>query len=955
MVKPSYILIQGARVHNLKNVSCQLPHQQFTVITGPSGSGKSSLAFDTLFAEGQRRYIESMSAYARQFLARMEKPDVDHIQHLLPAIALEQKNGVKNARSTVGSATEINDFLRFLFVAAGTMRCQQCQQPVQLNNPQQIQTQLQSLPVGSKLILLAPVKHSVQMQAQLLQNGFFRFYHNKAILDINDHQAVLQGLDCVDIVIDRFVLKDKPMAQRLRESIRNALALSQGVLDVVFPETGERQRFQNQYACQSCHQVYDTPSPHWFSFNNPLGACPVCEGYGRVIGLDLDKVIPNRALSLQQGAVHPFSRPAYQEVYGQLMEEAGKRNIPTDIAWQALSDEAKQFVIEGGGDYEGIRRFFEWMESKKYKVQVRVMLAKYRGYYLCAGCQGARLRPEALTVYIEQHNFSSLGNTPIAAVLSFFRELSITGGQDIAIQRLLEEIISRLSCLVEMGLGYLTLNRQFRTLSNGEAQRINLASALGSRLTDTLYVMDEPTVGLHARDTDRLLGILKSLCDQGNTVVVVEHDPEVMLAADYIIDMGPSGGHEGGHIVYEGTPEQLLRVSYSVTATWLSNPLFNGSGQQALERMPFATLEKRLLKTNPTGNWFEIQGAEGNNLKNITVRFPKASLVCVVGVSGSGKSTLIKQTLFTACEHSEARSLELEALPYRGINGLEEFRSVVLVDQTPLGRSARSNPVTYIKAYDEIRKLFAATRKAMSLGITAGHFSFNTPGGRCETCEGLGTLTIDMQFMADVTMQCHDCHGRRFNASVLTIDLNGMTIDQVLNMTIKEAIPFFSFSAKTQQKLMALDAIGLGYIQLGQSTSTLSGGETQRLKLASYLAEKPARLPNSNQPVLFLFDEPTKGLHMSDIQLLLKAFRNLIATGHSVVVIEHHIDFIAQSDYLIELGPEGGNLGGEIVCLGSPEQVMLNADSPTGKYLHKRYHSTALPVLCHTDKSKIKM
>lgn len=939
MSKPPHILIQGARVNNLKNVHCQLPHQQFTVITGPSGSGKSSLAFDTLFAEGQRRYIESMSSYARQFLARIEKPDVDQIQHILPAIALEQKNGVKNARSTVGTATEINDFLRLLFANIGVMRCAKCDALVHLDDPYQIQEKLQTLPIGSRVILTAPVSNAEFSPEQLTQQGFFRAWYDGSIVDFATHSEHLNTLDSVDIVIDRLILKDKPMGKRLLESVRNALSLSNGVVNAMLPNTNERLHFKTQYACQACHTVYQKPTANLFSFNSPIGACSSCEGYGRVIGIDLDKVIPNKNLSLAQGAVHPFTRPAYSEVADDLLAEARKQNIPVDLPWCELSDQEKTFVIDGSGDYEGIRTFFDWMETKKYKVHVRVMLAKYRGYYPCTSCQGARLKQEALSVYIQNQNLFTLGVMPVSDLLHFFDTLSLTEEQQAISKRLIEEVISRLRYLHQMGLGYLTLNRQFRTLSNGEAQRINLATALGSRLTDTLYVLDEPTIGLHARDTERLIHVLQALRDQGNTIVVVEHDPDVMLAADYIVDMGPSGGQDGGHILYEGTPALLLSTSGSLTAKYLSQPV------PSIERSAHApllaiALEKQLAKKSPENNWFEIQDAQGNNLKNITVRFPKHHLICVTGVSGSGKSTLIKQTLFAAYEHSQSRSVDIDELPHKSIVGLDDFKDVLLVDQSPLGRSARSNPVTYTKAYDDIRKEFALTRKAMRLGITPGHFSFNTPGGRCETCEGLGTLTIDMQFMADVTMQCTDCHGRRFNEAVLSIELNGKTVDTILDMTVSEAVEFFAFAPKVQKKLLPLSAIGLGYIRLGQATSTLSGGETQRLKLASYLSEKSGKKQtDKNSSMLFLFDEPTTGLHMSDIQLLLQAFRNLIAAGHSVLVIEHNIDFIAHADYLVELGPEGGDSGGTVVFCGTVADMMSSSHSPTGMHLKKRIPS----------------
>jgi excinuclease ABC subunit A len=662
-----------------------------------------------------------------------------------------------------------------------------------------------------------------------------------------------------------------------------------------------------------------------------LGACEACEGFGRIMGLDLDKVIPNKSLSLEQGAIHPFTKPAYAEGYDYIAKEAKKRKIPLNVPYEKLTDEQKAFLIDGDGDFDGIRGFFDWLESKKYKVHVRVFLAKYRGYYPCPECRGSRLRKDALNVLVGGKNLLEIGEMPIRDLVLFFEKLELSPTQEAVAGRLLREIRTRLQYLYDIGLGYLTLSRHFRTLSNGEAQRINLSASLGSALTDTLYVLDEPTVGLHARDTDRLIRILKNLRDLGNTIVLVEHDPEVMLEADHIIDLGPSGGDEGGRIIFEGTPKDLLKVNYSQTARYLNQP----------ELPPPPSLSKdranQKKKKAEEADYIEIRGARGNNLKNLTVRFPVNQLVCVTGVSGSGKSTLIKQTLFAAYEHSQSRSLQLDETPHDALVGLDRFKDVLLVDQSPPGRSARSNPVTYVKAYDDIRKLFAETRKAMVMGITPGHFSFNTPGGRCETCEGLGTLNIDMQFMADVVITCHDCQGRRFNPNVLSIEIDGRNINDILNMTVDDAITFFKNHRKILGKLRPLQEIGLGYLKLGQSTSTLSGGEAQRLKLASYL---PSGSEQSKDQYLFLFDEPTTGLHMADIALLVQAFRRLLAAGHSLIVIEHNIDFIAQTDYIVDLGPEGGDGGGHIVAEGPVADVMACESSHTGRFLKKRLLQT---------------
>jgi len=979
-MSPQEIKISGARVNNLKNVSVNLPHEQLSVITGPSGSGKSSLAFDTLYAEGQRRYIESMSSYARQFLARIEKPDVDNIQHILPAIALEQKNHVKNARSTVGTATEIYDFLRLLYASIGQTVCDVCGGDVSRADPFKIQKALQDYPEGAKVLLLAPVNLKEFSVADLIRQGFFRVYRYDEIQDLAQVQDELNSHETVRIVIDRLIIKHKALGARLLESIRNALVLGNGVIEVLTldakdaktpevkkegkkagkapatePDSEESsaensnvQRFQNEYSCLNCHKQFVEPFANLFSFNSPMGACPSCEGFGRIIGIDMDKVIPNKNLTLAQGAINPFTKPSYTEGYDYLAKEAKKRKIPLDVPWNQLADEQKAFVIDGGGQFDGVRGFFDWLETKKYKVHVRVMLAKYRGYSPCPDCLGSRLRREALNVFVNGKNILDLGEMPVSELEAFFDTLTLPPTHELIAARLLKEIQSRLHYLSGIGLTYLTLSRQFRTLSNGEAQRINLSAALGSGLTDTLYVLDEPTVGLHARDTDRLIHILQNLRDHGNTIVIVEHDPDVMLAADYIVDMGPAGGEEGGRIVYEGTPQGLLSVNYSLTARYLVNPALppmsaiSGTGKKAAASNGKAGKNGKSKAKTAEPQWEEaitIEGARGNNLKDLTVHFPKNQLVCVTGVSGSGKSTLIKQTLFAAYEHSQSRSLQLDEAPHDALLGLDGFKDVLLVDQSPPGRSARSNPVTYVKAYDDIRKLFAESRKAMILGIGPGHFSFNTTGGRCETCEGLGTLTIDMQFMADVTVVCHDCQGRRFNPNVLSVEVEGKNINDVLNLTVDESVEFFKSSRKIITKLKPLQEIGLGYLKLGQSTSTLSGGEAQRLKLASYLPAHHAdddEVSEAKEKYLFLFDEPTTGLHMADIALLVQAFRRLIAAGHSLIVIEHNIDFIAQTDYIVDMGPEGGDGGGQVVAQGSVMEIMENPDSETGKFLKQR-------------------
>ncbi|MBY0451064.1 MAG: excinuclease ABC subunit UvrA [Cyanobacteria bacterium] len=950
------IQIHRARTHTLKNITCRIPHAKLTVVTGPSGSGKSSLAFDTLYAEGQRRYIESMSSYARQFLERIEKPDVDRIDHILPAIALEQKNGAKNARSTVGTATDIYDYLRLLFAHLGQTRCQDCGKPVRRSTPEDIGKQLKkTVPDGSKCWVVAPVDRAYASLETLIQQGFFRFIQpadstvvELTLNQLNEPKSVWresllhQGRYLV--LIDRVVFRQKMDAkaqQRLQESLSQGFFWGQGRVELHVLEADKHpttiHAFQRDFACTGCQRVYQEPTPALFSFNSPLGACPTCEGFGRIIGLDLDKVIPNKHLSLKAGAVHPFNSPSNQEMLDALLKEAKKRKIPVDVPYHDLSEAHRAFVIDGGGEYEGIRGFFDWLETKRYKMHVRVMLAKYRDYSECPDCHGARLRPEALLVTIEGHTLWALCEWSITALNLFFKDLpeQLSQLEQKIASRLLLEIQTRLAYLQQVGLHYLTLSRQMRTLSGGEAQRIQLSTALGSALTDTLYVLDEPTVGLHARDTDRLLSVIVALRDLGNTMVVVEHDPQMIRGADYILDMGPCGGEEGGRIVFEGTYEDLIQNSFSKTAIALNS----GSGSGHVVAQPVSSADKKRARKAKSA--IEIMGASGNNLKNIDVSIPTGQLVGISGVSGSGKSTLIKQTLYAGYQRDKGAALTMEMAPCKALRGLDAFEDVILVDQSPPARSLRSNPVTYLKAYDEIRQLMASTREAMVLGLKATDFSFNTAGGRCPSCEGLGFITVDMQFMADVTVVCDTCSGQRFKQSVLSVPYKEKNIHQILELTVDEAMAFFKGQSRLCKKLAPLQRIGLGYLRLGQSTTTLSGGEAQRLKLAHYLKESENQQNTEKSsgkqgvclPSLFLFDEPTTGLHVSDIEVLVGVLKTLVSHGHSAVVIEHNLDFLAACDYLIDLGPDGGDAGGQVVATGTVAEIQACKASITGRYL----------------------
>jgi excinuclease ABC subunit A len=910
------IIIKGASLHNLKNINVVIPRNKLVVITGLSGSGKSSLAFDTLYAEGQRRYVESLSSYARQFLGRLDKPKVESIKGIAPAIAIEQKVNSTNPRSTVGTSTEVYDYLKLLFARIGRTYSPKSGQEVKKDTVADVVKHISNYEERTKLLLLAPflIEKGRTLEEKLnvlLQQGYSRILVDGDVLRIDEANLPKKPKDLF-LVVDRIITKnDEDYLNRLADSIQTSFYEGKGELFIEELDTNKRYHFSNKFELDGISFL--EPNPHLFSFNNPYGACPKCEGYGDVIGIDEDLVIPNTGLSIYENAIFPWRGESMSWYRDQLVNNSHKFDFPIHKPYFELSQEHKDLVWTGNKYFTGLNDFFAELESKAYKIQNRVMLSRYRGKTRCTVCKGKRLRPEANYVKVGNATITDLVELPLNKVRDFFTSLTLNEYDVVIAKRLLKEITSRLEFLSNVGLDYLTLNRKSNTLSGGESQRINLATSLGSSLVGSMYILDEPSIGLHPKDTERLIGVLKDLRDLGNTVIVVEHDEDIMKAADEIIDIGPEAGTHGGHVVATGTYNDILK-SNSLTADYL-----NGTKEIPLPD------KRRTWKYEAT-----IVGARENNLKNIDVTFPLGVFTAITGVSGSGKSTLIKKLLYPAML-KEVGGYGEKAGQFSELKGkFGNVKAIEFVDQNPIGRSSRSNPVTYIKAYDDIRSLFASQKLSKIRNYQAKHFSFNVDGGRCETCKGEGEVTIEMQFMADVHLQCETCQGKRFKKEVLEVKYGDKSIHDILTMTIDDAISFFDEQAelKVTRKLKPLQDVGLGYVQLGQSSSTLSGGEAQRIKLASFLVKS-----TSKDKVLFVFDEPTTGLHFHDINKLLKSFNALIEKGHSVIVIEHNMDLVKCADYIIDLGLEGGETGGQLLAYGTPEEVVKNKKSYTAKYL----------------------
>jgi excinuclease ABC subunit A len=913
--------IRGARVHNLKNISVDIPHNQLTVVTGVSGSGKSSLVFDTIYAEGQRRYVESLSAYARQFLERMEKPDVDEILGIAPPIAIKQKNTTRNPRSTVATSTELYDFFRLLWARVGRTYCPNCETRVQRDTVDQIAEVVLSQPEGSRWYVLFPVEVSGDTNKlrdhlfTLRAKGFNRLFQGGQTFEFSTPESLLD----IDFTKPLFALVDRiaissDLHQRIVDSVEICYREAGEVIFEPASSGPARIRFNEKFACKTCGLEFRDPEPGLFSFNNPTGACPRCQGFGNTIDYDMDLAIPDTSLSLEDGAVDPWNKPQHDWAWKHFKAEH-KGKVRFNVAFCDLYPEERGAVLTA------IREYFAEVEEKKYKVHVRVFLSRYRGYAQCPECHGSRLRKEALYIRVADKTMADVSRMNTAEAMHFFDTMEVSPEETAIAEKVLVEVRQRLKFLNDVGLHYITLDRLSSTLSGGEAQRIQLATCLGSRLVGACYVLDEPSIGLHARDTARLVHILEELRDLGNTIVVVEHDPDVMRSADHILDLGPGAGEHGGQVLFSGTYQALL----SDGASSLTSRYLKGEQTVVSRRKKRKPNPKRMLR---------VLGARANNLKHVDVDIPLDLMVAITGVSGSGKSTLVHEVIYKtlAARLGKENVVEdperSEKLQCKRIERTELLNDVLLVDQSPIGRTPRSNPVTYIKAFDLVREAFAATKESDRRGYTAGHFSFNIPGGRCEVCQGDGTVTVEMQFLADVELTCEECKGTRYKSSILEIRYKTLNIHEVLQLTVREAIGFFSEIPKLVARLKVLNDVGLGYLRLGQSATTLSGGEAQRVKLAGHLAAQ-----NSCKGTLFIFDEPTTGLHFDDITKLLDAFQRLIESGGSILIIEHNLDVIRSADWIIDLGPEGGNGGGRIVAQGSPEQVAKVLESYTGQFL----------------------
>ncbi|RJP74494.1 MAG: excinuclease ABC subunit UvrA [Ignavibacteriales bacterium] len=909
------IIVKGAREHNLKNLDIEIPRNKLVVFTGVSGSGKSSLVFDTIYAEGQRRYVESLSSYARQFLERINKPDVDFIFGICPAVAIEQKTGSRNTRSTVGTTTEIYDYLRLLYARIGKTICINCGKVVRKDTVGTVSEWLEEQTDDGKFYLGFPIHphegRNVKEEIDIIKKrGFVRLFVNNQLLDLSEDYKTPKKKENIFVVIDRFKIKKGKMRETLSESIETAFKEGEGRISIINAETNEVKSFNRFFEC--CGIRYEEPEPRFFSFNNPFGACPVCQGFGRTIGIDLNLVVPNPNLSLLEGAIAPWRTVKYSKHLRELVKTAKDHDIPINVPFKELNDEQVSKLRRGYPGFIGIDPFFEELESKTYKLHIRVLLSRYRGYTTCNACKGSRLRRETFQVKVEDKAIQDIVILSIEKALAFFKNVKLSEYDKAVGERLLLEITKRLTFLNDVGLGYLTLDRLSSTLSGGETQRINLATALGSSLIGTLYVLDEPSIGLHPRDNTRLIKILKSLRNIGNTVLVVEHDPEMMREADILVDMGPRAGRFGGDIIAMGSYDEVMQNENSLTAKYLSGAI------------KIKVPEER--NTSSTHN-ITIKGARENNLKNIDVEIPLNKFVVITGVSGSGKSTLIHDVLYGG------------SLKYMGgnppkigrfdeISGLHKVDAIEIVDQSPIGKSPRSNPISYVKAFEHIRELFASTHLAKTRGYKPGYFSFNVPGGRCETCQGEGFVKVEMQFLADLYLECEDCKGTRFKKEIREITFKGRNLVDVLEMSVDEAIEYFNGQNKIVNYLQVLSDVGLGYIKLGQPSNTLSGGEAQRVKLAAHLSTQKL-----SQHTLFIFDEPTTGLHFDDINKLLNCFYMLLKNNNSVVIIEHNLEIIKCADYIIDLGPEAGDEGGYIVATGTPEEIIRNKKSYTGQFL----------------------